>query len=336
MYVRARGLVTVGGTVQLAIVGAGSMGRNHGRVAMGIRDATVAVVVDPSEEAGKALAAACGADYASSIDDIGGVDAAVLSVPTEHHRPMGVALLERGIHLLVEKPISRTIDDATALVEAADAAGVVLMVGHVERFNPPVAELIRMTDEPLHFEAHRISPYTPRITDGVILDLMIHDLDIARRMANSAVVGLDAMALTMRSDSEDLAVALLRFESGMRATITASRLGQQKIRRLAVTERDVQIEADLLTRALTVRRVGTVEEGEVGGSYRQVATVEEPFLPPTGEPLFLELQHFVSCVMDDVAPEPSGRDGRAALALALDVIAAAEEGLTPREPLSLP
>lgn len=321
--------------LDLAIVGAGSMGRNHGRVAMGLRDAAVRLVVDADPEAGKALAAACGADYSPDVADAAGIDAAVLAVPTELHAEMGTALLAGGTHVLVEKPISRTLDDANALVDAASDAGRKLMVGHVERFNIAVSEMLRVVESPRHFEAQRISPYTPRIPDGVILDLMIHDLDIARAMAGGAVVGLDAMAVTERSDSEDMAAAMLEFDTGMTATITASRLGQQKIRRMVVTERDVQVEVDLLSRQMTLHRVGQLEPGDGEGRYRQTGIVEIPFLPPVGEPLFRELEHFVTCIITDTEPVVSGVDGRAALALALDVQAAARKGLTRRTPLSL-
>lgn len=308
--------------INLAIVGAGAMGRNHGRVAMGLRDARVAVVVDPSEEAGKALAAACGSEYAPSIADIDKVDAAVISVPTDHHVDIGLALMSRGIGVLIEKPIAPTVGDAQRLMDAAKEHGVVLMVGHVERFNPAIAELETLVDQPVHFEAARISPFVARIGDGVILDLMIHDLDIIRALAASEVSHIQAIATSVVSKTEDLAVALIQFESGATASLTASRVGQEKIRRLSVTQRDNYIVADLLRHDVTLNRVEEVGYTD-GQGYRQRGVVEIPLLQHRGEPLFLELEHFVQCAQTGEEPKVPGHDGLAALSLAMEVRAAA-------------
>ena len=159
------------------------------------------------------------------------------------------------------------------------------MVGHTERFNPAVTELQEITTDPVHIEARRISPYTPRIDDGVVLDLMIHDLDIAQALARSPVTGVEAIATRKRSSSEDLAVAMLQFESGATAVLTASRLGQQKIRELAITQSDSYLTADLIRQDVTIHRISKVSYSDGGQArYSQAGVVEIPFLSRRGEP----------------------------------------------------
>lgn len=315
--------------LDLAIIGAGAMGANHARVAMGLRDARVTLIVDPDRDRGTALADKVGGSWEPDIERVfGRADAAVLAVPTHLHRDIGTVLLGKGISLLVEKPISRRLDEAADLIEAAATTGVTLMVGHIERFNPAVMEVVDIATEPVHIETQRISPYTPRISDGVILDLMIHDLDIVAAIARSPVTGIDAVATRTRSASEDLAVALLTFENSVTATLTASRIGQQKIRSLNVTRPDTYVAADLIRQSVTIHRVEEVGFSTRGGSgYRQTGVVEIPFLQHQGEPLYLELQHFVECVLSGSRPVVAGEQGRDALRLALDVMRTAGVGI---------
>ena len=307
--------------LDLAIVGAGAMGANHGRVAMGLRDARVAVVVDPDPVAGEKLATATGAAYQPELSAvIGKIDAAVLASPTDLHRELGIALLDAGVAVLVEKPISAKIGDADALIAAAKASSTVLMVGHTERFNPAVLELDSLVTDPIHVVADRISPYTPRIKDGVFLDLMIHDIDIVLHLIGSPLAGLASYAMATHSDTEDLAVAMLRFEKSSSAVLTSSRIGQQKIRRLAITQPETFVAVDLIRQDVTVHRVEDVAftSGE-SVAYRQAGVVEIPYLQHQGEPLYLELQHFVECVQSGNSPRVSGWDGREALRVALDI-----------------
>lgn len=310
--------------IDLAIVGAGAMGANHARVAMALRDATLTAIVDPDAQRGQALAHRVAAKYVPRLEDLDhNVDAAVLAVPTDLHYELGLWLLERGIGTLVEKPIAHDIGQANALIEAAETSGATLMVGHIERFNPAVMEIGLHMERPVHFEAARVSPWVERIPQGVILDLMIHDLDIVTSLAGSTVSRIAAMGQKLRSDTEDLAVALLGFENGVTAALTASRLGQQKIRRLAITTEETFIEVDLLRRDVTINRVEEVAYEPGRSALRQRGVVEIPFLQNHGEPLFLELSHFVECVASGARPRVTGAQGLQALELALAVMKAA-------------
>jgi len=308
--------------LRLAVVGAGIMGANHARVAMGLRDAEVAVVVDPDLERASSLASAVGARAARSVVEVvDDFDAAVVAVPNALHRPVVVELVEAGKHVLVEKPIAPTLDDAEAMVAAAERAGVVLMVGHIERFNPAVLGLDTIVSDIVHVDAARISPFSSRITDDVVLDLMIHDLDIALALVGSPVAEVSAVGRRVRSETIDIASALLLFDNGVTASLTASRVGQTKIREWRVTQRENFVVVDLVRQDVTISRVDHSEFLSADGPrYRQSGVVEIPFLERRGEPLQLELGEFVQCALAGDAPRVDGRAGIAALDLALTVV----------------
>jgi predicted dehydrogenase len=297
--------------LKLAIIGAGIMGANHARLAQALRDATVTHVVDPDLARANQLATAIGADAAADLDAVlDQVDAAVVAVPSGLHHAVGLELVKAGVHVLVEKPIATTVAAAEELAEAADVAGTTLMVGHVERFNPAVLELDNLLGDVVHVAAARISPYTARIRESVIADLMIHDLDVVRSIARSEVVGVECMGMQVRSDTTDLASALLRFESGMTASLTASRVGQQKIRELRITQPDRYVTVDLIRSDVTINRVEHSEFlSAEGARYRQSGVVEIPFLEHQGEPLLLELQEFVRAVTTGTPPRVTAADG---------------------------
>jgi UDP-N-acetylglucosamine 3-dehydrogenase len=303
--------------IDLAIIGAGSHGRNHVRVAMGMRDVRVSFVVDTDPVAGQMAADRAGAAYLRSVEGvIGNVDAAIVAVPTEHHLETGLMLLSRGVHTLIEKPLASDVREARQLVEAADAAGALLMVGHVERFNPAILALPAVVSDPIHFETVRVSPFTPRVGDGVIMDLMIHDLDILRSLIPAPIASIKANARTIRSETHDLAVVLLEYSNGVTAALTASRLGQEKARWIRITQASDVIKVDLLRQDITVHSQQQVSFEENGAGYRTSGLIESPFIPNRGEPLAIELEHFVSCVMNGAKPMVSGEDGVAAIELA--------------------
>ena len=303
--------------IDLAIIGAGIQGRNHIRLAMGMRDVRVAFVVDVDPAIGQPAADRAGAAYLRSIDGvIGNVDAAIVAVPTEHHLDTGLRLLAEGIHTLIEKPLAANVEQARQLVDASDASGALLMVGHVERFNPAILALPSIIKDPIHFETVRVSPFTPRIGDGVIMDLMIHDLDILRSLIPAPIESVQAISRTVRSDTHDLAVVLVEYANGVTAALTASRLGQEKARWIRITQPTDVIKVDLLRQEISVHSQQQVSFVEDGSGYRTSGLVESPFIPNRGEPLALELEHFVSCVMEGAKPLVSGEDGLAAIELA--------------------
>ncbi|HUZ21508.1 MAG TPA: Gfo/Idh/MocA family oxidoreductase [Acidimicrobiales bacterium] len=307
--------------LDVAVVGAGIMGTNHGRVLGMIPDARVAVVVDADAARGGALARALDAEYSPGLDGIAELaQAAVVATPTSVHEEVGVALLDAGLHVLVEKPFAPTIAACEHLVDAARRAERRLMVGHVERFNPAVMELVNLLDDIVHIEIARIGPRSPRVSDDVVLDLMIHDLDLALALARSPVSHVSAVGRHLDRDRCELASALLRFENGITASITASQVGQNKIRRIDVTQRDNFVTVDLVKQDISVNRVTHTEFiSDEGTRYRQSGMTEIPFLEHRGEPLLLELRHFVDCVRSGATPRVRGEDGTAAVALALRV-----------------
>jgi predicted dehydrogenase len=234
---------------RVAVVGAGIMGTNHARVARLLRNAQLVAVVDRDTQRAEAAAAATGARVAADISDvIGDIDAAIVVVPTVFHHDVACELAARGIHILVEKPLAETVDRAEAINAAASSSGVVLAVGHVERFNAAVAELPRLLDNPIHIEVSRIGAYSARIGDGVVFDLMIHDLDIVLSLVgpDAAVEHVSGISQIVHGATEDLACATIRFSNGITATLNTSRLGQQKVRKIEVTQRDSVLTADLL------------------------------------------------------------------------------------------
>ncbi len=312
--------------LELALIGAGSMGANHGRVAMGLRDARVSVVVDPDEVRGSAVAEAVGARYLRDLDfALSQIDAAIVAAPTHLHYPLTMKLLGAGIHVLVEKPISTTADQARGMIDRATEADRILMVGHIERFNPVVLELERLITDPIHVSAERISPYTPRIPDGVILDLMIHDLDLVATIAQSPVRRLASFSRDVHGP-DDLASVLMQFESGMTAALTASRIGQDKVREMTITQRDDFLRLDLIRQAITVHRLGRIDDSPGEAGYRQSGMIEMPFLRHRGEPLLLELGHFIDCIQDGTSPRVTGEDGLRAIEMVEMVKTAARVG----------
>ena len=307
--------------VRLGIVGAGIMGANHARVATTIAEAEVAVIVDSDAGKGQRLAAHVGARYASGLDSLPGqVDAAIVASPTETHADVASVLLEEGLDVLVEKPFTSTVEEAKSLITAAGKHDRILMVGHVERFNPAIIDLSRYVDDLIHIDIRRIGPFSPRVNTGVVLDLMIHDIDIVNMLVESPLTEISAMTRRVRAVTEDIATCVLIFANGMSATLTASRIGQAKQRLVELTQRDNVVVADLVRQQITVHRVEHAEfVDERGARYRQSGVIEIPYLDRQGEPLALEQRHFIDCVLGRNRPVVSGQDGIAALGTALRI-----------------
>jgi predicted dehydrogenase len=306
---------------KIAIVGAGIMGANHGRVLNMCADADVTVVVDPDPARGEPLAASLGARFAQDIADLEShANAAVIATPTTTHEQIGIALLDAGLDVLVEKPMADSVAACKQLLDAAERTGRILMIGHVERFNPVVLELDRLLSDVLHIECARLGPYPSRIADSVVLDLMIHDIDIVRSLTKGPVRHVSAVGRRIRSERCELACALLEFETGVTASITASQLGQNKIRRLDITQPDSFVTVDLIRQDIAINRMTQLEfVSEEGVRYRQSGVMEVPFLEHRGEPLYLELRHFLDVIDARTDPRVSGRDGLEAVALALQI-----------------
>jgi predicted dehydrogenase len=305
----------------LAIVGAGIMGANHGRVARALAGVRLTAVCDTDPERAKALAHGTDALVTADLEEaIGAADAVILATPSHTHGTIGEHVLKSGRDLLVEKPIATEVADAERLIAAAAENDRILMVGHVERFNPAVVELRRLVTEPLALEITRVGPFYARNLADVVLDLMIHDIDLARAIVGGEIVEQHAMGRPVLTEEPDFANALLRFDNGVLANITASRVSQSKIRRITLTQRDNAVVADLLRQQIEVHRIEHSEFLTDGGvRYRQSGLVEIPYLAEHGEPLMHELRHFVECVRERREPAVSGADGLAALRVCLGI-----------------
>jgi len=288
--------------------------------------ARLAAVVDADAARAEVLAKPAGAIASTQLEDVlGHIDLAVIAVPTAAHLGAALTCIAAGVHVLIEKPIASTVEEGREIVQAAREAGVMLAVGHIERFNAAIAELPRLLEGPLHFTATRVNPFSPRISDGVVHDLMIHDLDIVAWLAgpDRSVVDVSGVSRCTRSEREDLAVATLRFDNGLTAMFETSRIAQQKVRTLEIVQDESVIVADLLRQDITIHRMSRTEySSDDGVRYRQSSVIEVPFLDQRGEPLMRELEDVVAAVLDGRAPRVSGEDGLRALMIADRVSAA--------------
>lgn len=306
------------GAVRIGVIGAGQMGKNHMRLLSSLgRDVVLAGVADSSDparrEAARLFNITARVDYRQLLED---VDAVVVAVPTQAHHEVAMACLEAGRHVLLEKPLAATAAEAAALAAEARRRGLVLLPGHVERFNPAVGELagaLAGAGRVIGIEARRLSPFSGRGLDmDVVADLMLHDLDIILSLVDSRVVSCQAAGGPVFSERVDYAAATLAFENGLVASFVASRVTQEKVRRLEATAEEGFFALDFLDRKLVITRGATSRhEGPV---YRQRSRLEIISVP-NAEPLRLELEHFVSCVRGEADPLIAPEEGAAVLGL---------------------
>jgi predicted dehydrogenase len=295
--------------IRIAVIGAGSFGKNHVRVVRENPRADLRFVVDAAieraqEHAGQARAVADFREIA------GQVDAAIIAAPTIHHAGIGCALLEAGIDVLIEKPIASTLEEATRLVDTAGRHGRILQVGHLERFNPAVIALERTATLPLFFEIHRMSVFTLRSLDvDVVLDLMIHDLDIVLAFAKGALKEIRAAGISVLSPKVDIANVRLEFEDGCIANLTASRVSTEKVRKLRLFQPRQYISVDYAKQAAAVFSVG----GPEGISFEQLPI-------ESAEPLKLQFDAFLDAVETRNPPKLDGATARKTLEIALAVL----------------
>lgn len=290
---------------RLVLVGAGSMGALHARVTTQHPQAVLDTVVDPREDIGRALAERFGARWRPELDSLAGVDGVIVAAATEAHFDLAKAVLDAGVPLLVEKPVTDQLSRTIEVLELSAARGVPMMCGLLERYNPAVLTARTMVDSPVHVTGVRHSPYAPRIRTGVAWDLLVHDVDLALQVLPGAVTGVQAAVGQFHPSSvpgaEDVVEALLRFDSGAVASVSASRLGQHKVRSLTIREVDRMIEVDLLRRDVTVyKHVSEEMAGQDGRGYRQQTIIEIPELVTSREPLGAQLDRFVDLIAGSV------------------------------------
>jgi predicted dehydrogenase len=296
-------------TLRVGVIGVGHIGSNHARLYAGLSSAELAALYDVDLARGRHIATKHGTVAAKSLDEFAGlVDAVSIATPTNTHYEIAKQLLEAGKHLLVEKPIAENTAHASELAELAASRGLILQVGHVERFNPVLSALEERLTHPRFIEAHRLSPYPNRSIDiGVVLDLMIHDLEIILHLVRSPLKSIDAVGVPVLSRSEDIANARLRFENGCVANITSSRISPERMRKIRVFQEDAYLSLDY--------------QNQTGEIYRrvdgQIARAEVEI--EHGEPLKRQLAAFIECASTGRQPKVSGFQATAALELAVEI-----------------
>jgi predicted dehydrogenase len=310
--------------LRAAVIGAGNMGRHHVRILSSMPDVDLVGVVDTDTERAAQHASPAGAGVYETIGQLPEVDLAVIATPTDSHVEAALELIGRGTHVMIEKPLAATPESAQRIVEAAAKAGVTLAVGHVERFNAAISVLAGLVEKPVMLSFERLSPYTPRIADSVVFDLMVHDLDLACWIAGGYPTRIEAVGTKVFSDLYDVASAVLEFPSGCIASLQSSRATQDKVRRISVSERNRFLVADSIRQDVSIKRETTVEfTDETGGMYRQANVVEVPYLDRSGEPLARELRDVIDAIRTGRPPLVDGAAGVNAVRLAHDVERAA-------------
>jgi predicted dehydrogenase len=307
--------------IRVGVVGTGALGRHHVRVYASLPEAELTGVVDTFPGRAEEIAGTCGAKaYSDYTDLFGNVDAVSIAVPTTLHAEIGTRFLKEGVHVLVEKPIAHTLEDADRLIRTARENDRILQVGHLERFNPAVRQLREIVGRPRFFEAHRMGLFSPRSLDvDVILDLMIHDLDIIRTLVPSPVADINAVGISILSNRIDIANARIQFEDGCVANVTASRASMEKIRKLRLFQKQEYISLDYTRQDIAVFSL----QHTSGSDFPEI--ISKRLTPEKTEPLYLELRSFLSAAQGVSPVECSGQEGREALVLALRIAQQAEK-----------
>ncbi|MBV9958633.1 MAG: Gfo/Idh/MocA family oxidoreductase [Acidobacteria bacterium] len=314
-------------TLRTAVIGVGHLGRQHARIhgaLAGEGAAELVAVCDVDEATARAIAAERETEWTTDWRTLlGKVDAVSLAVPTEAHAEIACELLRAGVHVLVEKPIARTLEEADRMIAAAEESGALLQVGHLERFNPALVALRPHVRSPLYFEIHRIGSFTARSLDiDVVLDLMIHDLDIVQWLVGEEVevTDLRAVGIPVLTRRVDAANARLEFATGAVANITASRIGMEKIRKMRFFQPHDYVAVDYTTRRATISNLAPPQGASIwpGVNTQHLETADI-------EPLRAEIEAFLVAAREGSPSPVSGADGRRALSLALRALERIEE-----------
>lgn len=300
--------------IRVAVIGVGHLGRHHARIYAAEPHLDLVGVVDTNRVRAEEVAAEYRTQPFFECQEVRGrVDAVSVAVPTEAHLEVALPLIEQGVHVLVEKPMTRSLDDADRMIAAARSRGVVLAVGHTERFNPAVALARPLVREPRFIEAHRLGTFPDRSLDiDVVFDLMIHDLDLVLSLVGRRVSSIEAVGVPVLTPRVDIANVRLRFEGGCIANLTASRISRDRVRKIRFFQRDVYVSIDYAAQDVEgwrlVRRDG--QRPSIEGGKLEVAREE---------PLKREIADFIGAIVDRRPPGVTGEEGRAALALATDI-----------------
>ncbi|HEX6535649.1 MAG TPA: Gfo/Idh/MocA family oxidoreductase [Gemmatimonadaceae bacterium] len=318
--------------VRIGVVGAGSLGYHHVRLLRELPGARLAGFHEASAERAARVSSELGVAAVENLDALlDAVDAVTIVVPTPAHFEVARRALERGVHVMIEKPITTTLEEADELLAIARRCGALVQTGHVERFNRAIRAALPHIRAPLFVESNRLAPFNPRGSDvAVVLDLMIHDIDLVRTLVRGQVTALAAAGVPVLTPSIDIANARLGFDSGAVANITASRVSRERVRKLRIFQRSGYLSLDLAQGTGEFFRLrGDVDVEALAAAPRQIEEYMErvPLAAPEGEPLRLELASFLAAVRGDEPVLVSGEDGREALALALRIMREIERAL---------
>jgi len=302
--------------VKSAVIGVGYLGRFHAQKYHQLENAELIAVCDANIENARKVAEELGVEAVTDYRElVGKVDAVSIVVPTQLHFEVAKAFLDVGTHVMLEKPITVTVEQAQILVDIAKEKDVIFQVGHLERFNPAILALDSSLTQSLFIESHRVAPFNPRGADvSVILDLMIHDIDIILDIVNSPVTHISAKGVAVLSNDIDIANARLEFENGCVANVTASRAGMKSERKMRLFQHDAYISIDFQNKTLGIHRKGS---GEMFPGVANIESDEQAFAQ--GDALLSEIESFLNCIQTRQPPVVSGEDGKRALETAMEI-----------------
>ena len=295
--------------LKIAVIGAGKLGSLHAKIYSQIKDVELAGICDINKKLARKIANECNASFFYDYRDLlGKVDAASIAVPTSLHYEISKEFLQAGTHLLIEKPITTTLDQADSLLSIAAMKKLTLSVGHIERFNAAIEAFQKLKGNIKFIECHRLGPFSPRVADvGVVLDLMIHDIDIVLGLIKEKIEDIDAVGINILTKHEDLANARLKFENGAICNITASRVSNKTLRKIRIFQPGAYISIDYVKQeAVLYRKFGKL-------------ILPRKIYIKKQQPLKKELFSFIECIKHGKKPLVSGGEGRNALKIALDI-----------------
>ena len=309
--------------IRCGVAGTGSLGQHHARIYASLPGAELAGVFEPDDARAAEICGRHGCRRFATLEEMAErCDAVSVVVPTNHHAAVALPLLAKGVHLLIEKPLCVTLDEAARILDAAAKADRIVQVGHIEHYNPVMSFLERTVTDPRYITAERLAPFTPRGTEvGVVLDLMIHDIGIVLQLAKSPVERIDAVGVSVVTRTEDIANARIAFRNGCVANLSASRVSLKKNREIRVFQPGGYLSIDFMQQKGHAVRVDPSAEG---GFAKEDLPIEK------GEPLAIELGSFVACVRDRATPKVGGELGRSALEVALRITEQIRAGMARR------
>jgi predicted dehydrogenase len=304
------------GSIKSAVIGVGYLGKFHAQKYAELPQSELIAVCDNNAEAASAVATDLGVQAVYTLAELlPDIDAVSIVVPTQLHYEIAKQCLQAGKHVLLEKPMTTTVAEADELIDLANQNNCILQIGHLERFNPAVLALEDTLKQPLFIESHRVAPFNPRGADvSVILDLMIHDIDIILDIVGADVTDIDAKGVAVLSEDVDIANARLKFSNGCVANVTASRAGMKSERKMRIFQHDAYISVDFQNKKVSIHRKGDSEQ------FPGIANIDSQELAfEQGDALKKEIESFLDCIRHNKQPKVSGEAGARALATAIEI-----------------